>query len=329
MKKLGFLLLLLALFLEIQGQDEKMNSFISDLMKKMTLEEKIGQLNLNNVGGFVTGSKVNDQSPRKIQEGKIGGIINAPSLSIMKACQDIAVKESSHHIPILFGMDVINGYQTIFPNPLAMSCSWDMALIGKSARIAAQEATANGISWTYSPMVDIARDPRWGRIAEGAGEDPWLGAQVARAMVKGYQGNDLSLNNTMMACVKHFALYGASEAGRDYNTVDMSKVTMYNDYLPPYKAAVDAGTGSVMTSFNLVDGIPSSGNHWLLTELLRNQWGFKGFVVTDYTAINEMINHGMGDLQTVSALALKAGTDMDMIGEGFLTTLKNLSMKGK
>jgi beta-glucosidase len=178
-------------------------------------------------------------------------------------------------------------------------------------------------------MVDIARDPRWGRIAEGAGEDPWLGSQVAKAMVIGYQGNDLSLNNTMMACVKHFALYGAAEAGRDYNTVDMSKVTMYNDYLPPYKAAVEAGTGSVMTSFNLVDGIPSSGNHWLLTELLRNQWGFKGFVVTDYTAINEMINHGMGDLQTVSALALKAGTDMDMIGEGFLSTLKKSLNEGK
>jgi beta-glucosidase len=226
-------------------------------------------------------------------------------------------------------MDVINGFQTIFPIPLAMSCSWDMELIGKSARIAAQEATANGIEWTYSPMVDIARDPRWGRIAEGAGEDPWLGSQVAKAMVKGYQGNDLALNNTMMACVKHFALYGAVEAGRDYNTVDMSKVTMYNDYLPPYKAAVEAGTGSVMTSFNLVDGIPSSGNHWLLTELLRNQWGFKGFVVTDYTAINEMINHGMGDLQTVSALGLKAGTDMDMIGEGFLSTLKKSLDEGK
>ena len=329
MKRLGFLLLLLASFLKIQGQDEKMNLFISDLMNKMTIEEKTGQLNLNNAGGFVTGSMVNEQTPRKIQEGKIGGIINASSMAIMKACMDIAVRESPHHIPILFGMDVINGFQTIFPNPLAMSCSWDMALIGKSARIAAQEATANGIAWTYSPMVDIARDPRWGRIAEGAGEDPWLGSQVAKAMVKGYQGNDLSLNNTMMACVKHFALYGAVEAGRDYNTVDMSKITMYNDYLPPYKAAIDAGTGSVMTSFNLVDGIPSSGNQWLLTELLRNQWGFKGFVVTDYTAINEMINHGMGDLQTVSALALKAGTDMDMIGEGFLSTLKKSLDDGK
>lgn len=321
--------MLLASFLKIQGQDGKMNLFINDLMNKMTIEEKIGQLNLNNYGGFVTGSAVNEQTPKKIREGKIGGIINASSMDVMKSAMDIAVKESPHHIPILFGMDVINGYKTIFPIPLAMSCTWDMELIGKSARIAAQEATANGVEWTYSPMVDIARDPRWGRIAEGAGEDPWLGAQVAKAMVKGYQGNDLSLNNTMMACVKHFALYGAAEAGRDYNTVDMSKVNMYNYYLPPYKAAVDAGTGSVMSSFNVVDGIPSSGNHWLLTDLLRNQWGFKGFVVTDYTAINEMINHGMGDLQTVSALALKAGTDMDMIGEGFLSTLKKSLDEGK
>jgi beta-glucosidase len=266
---------------------------------------------------------------QKLQKGQIGGMLNASSLSSMRAFMDIAVKESPHHIPLLFGMDVIHGYQTVFPIPLAMSCLWDMALVEKSARIAAQEATANGIAWTYSPMVDIARDPRWGRIAEGAGEDPWLGSQVAKALVKGYQGNDLSLDNTMMACVKHFALYGAVEAGRDYNTVDMSKVTMYNDYLPPYKAAVEAGAGSIMTSFNVVDNIPSSGNHWLLTELLRNQWGFKGFVVTDYTAINEMINHGMGDLQTVSALALKAGTDMDMVGEGFLATLKKSLDEGK
>ena len=329
MKKLGFLLLLLASFINAQGQDEKMNKFISDLMNKMTVEEKIGQLNLTTAGGFVTGSAVNEMTHQKLQKGQIGGMLNALSLSSMRAFMDIAVKESPHHIPLLFGMDVIHGYQTVFPIPLAMSCLWDMALVEKSARIAAQEATANGIAWTYSPMVDIARDPRWGRIAEGAGEDPWLGSQVAKALVKGYQGNDLSLDNTMMACVKHFALYGAVEAGRDYNTVDMSKVTMYNDYLPPYKAAVEAGAGSIMTSFNVVDNIPSSGNHWLLTELLRNQWGFKGFVVTDYTAINEMINHGMGDLQTVSALALKAGTDMDMVGEGFLTTLKKSLDEGK
>jgi beta-glucosidase len=329
MKKLGFLLLLLASFINAQGQDEKMNKFISDLMNKMTVEEKIGQLNLTTAGGFVTGSAVNEMTHQKLQKGQIGGMLNALSLSSMRAFMDIAVKESPHHIPLLFGMDVIHGYQTVFPIPLAMSCLWDMSLVEKSARIAAQEATANGIAWTYSPMVDIARDPRWGRIAEGAGEDPWLGSQVAKALVKGYQGNDLSLDNTMMTCVKHFALYGAVEAGRDYNTVDMSKVTMYNDYLPPYKAAVEAGAGSIMTSFNVVDNIPSSGNHWLLTELLRNQWGFKGFVVTDYTAINEMINHGMGDLQTVSALALKAGTDMDMVGEGFLTTLKKSLDEGK
>jgi beta-glucosidase len=329
MKRLGFLLLVMASFLKVYSQEEKMNLFVSDLMNKMTLEEKIGQLNLITAGGFVTGSAVNEQTHQKLQSGQIGGMLNGFSLASMKAFQDIAVKESPNHIPILFGMDVIHGYRTIFPIPLAMSCVWDLSLIEKSARIAAQEATSNGISWTYSPMVDIARDPRWGRIAEGAGEDPWLGSQIAAALVKGYQGNDLSLNNTMMACVKHFALYGAAEAGRDYNTVDMSKVAMYNDYLPPYKAAFDAGAGSAMTSFNVVDGIPSSGNHWLLTELLRNQWGFKGFVVTDYTAINEMINHGMGDLQTVSVLALKAGTDMDMVGEGFLTTLKKSLDEGR
>ena len=329
MKKSGIILLLLALFLKLQGQDEKMNRFISDLMNKMTLEEKIGQLNLITAGGFVTGTAVNEKAHQKLQSGQIGAMLNGFSLASMRASQEIAVKESPNHIPLLFGMDVIHGYRTIFPIPLAMSCLWDLSLIEISARIAAQEATANGIAWTYSPMVDIARDPRWGRIAEGAGEDPWLGSQVAKALVKGYQGNDLSLDNTMMACVKHFALYGAAEAGRDYNTVDMSRISMYNDYLPPYKAAIDAGAGSVMTSFNVVDAIPATGNHWLLTGLLRNQWDFKGFVVTDYTAINEMINHGVGDLQTVSSLALNAGTDMDMVGEGFLTTLKKSLDEGK
>lgn len=329
MKKLAVLLILLASIPNIQAQDEKMNDFIKDLMNKMTLDEKIGQLNLTTAGGFSTGSAVNDNVQQKLKAGQIGGMLNGFSLASMRASQDIAVKESPNHIPILFGMDVIHGYRTIFPIPLAMSCMWDMSLIEKSARIAAQEATANGIAWTYSPMVDIARDPRWGRIAEGSGEDPWLGSQIARAMVKGYQGNDLSLNNTMMACVKHLALYGAAEAGRDYNTVDMSRLSMYNDYFPPYKAAVEAGAGSVMTSFNVVDGIPATGNHWLLTELLRDQWGFNGFVVTDYTAVNEMINHGIGDLQHVSALALKAGTDMDMVGEGFLTTLKKSLDEGR
>jgi beta-glucosidase len=329
MKKIGFLLLLLSVSVIVQAQDEKMNTFIKSLMGKMSVDEKIGQLNLTTAGGFTTGSAVNERVVQKLKAGQIGGMLNEYSLASMRISQDIAIKESPNHIPLLFGMDVIHGYNTIFPIPLAMSCMWDLGLIEKSACIAAREATANGIAWTYSPMVDIARDPRWGRIAEGAGEDPWLGSQVARALVKGYQGNDLSLNNTMMACVKHFALYGAAEAGRDYNTADMSRITMYNDYLPPYKAAVDAGSGSVMTSFNVVDGIPASGNYWLLSELLRNQWGFKGFVVTDYTAVNEMSSHGMGDLQTVSAMSLKAGSDMDMVGEGFLTTLKKSLNEGK
>jgi beta-glucosidase len=328
MKKLVLLLLVMPVYI-LNAQDSKMDSFINDLMSKMSIEEKIGQLNLNAGASFTTGSTVNEKTREKIRSGKLGAILNDFSLASMKASQDVAIKESVNHIPLLFGMDVIHGYRTIFPIPLAMSCMWDMNYTEKSARIAATEATANGIAWTYSPMVDIARDPRWGRIAEGSGEDPYLGSLISAALVRGYQGTDLSAPNTMMACVKHFALYGAAEAGRDYNTVDMSRVTMYNYYLPPYKAAVDAGAGSLMTSFNVVDGIPATGNHWLLTELLRDQWGFKGFVVTDYTATNEMIAHGMGDLQAVSALALKAGTDMDMVGEGFLTTLKKSLDEGR
>jgi beta-glucosidase len=211
-------------------------------------------------------------------------------------------------------MDVIHGYESTFPIPLGLSASWDMSLIEQTARVAAIEASADGINWTFSPMVDISRDPRWGRISEGSGEDAYLGGEIAKAMVKGYQGDDLNDNATLMACVKHFALYGAGEAGRDYNTVDMSRIRMYNEFLPPYKAAVDAGVGSVMASFNEIDGIPATGNKWLLTDLLRNQWDFNGFVVTDYTGINEMIAHGVGDLQQVSAMALNAGVDMDMVG---------------
>ncbi len=324
-----FCLFFLVIILTVNAQDPKMDGFISKLMEKMTVEEKIGQLNLTTSGDFVTGSTKNTNIERKIRAGQIGSVLNSFSIAAMKAMQDIAVKESPNKIPILYGMDVIHGFKTIFPIPLAMSCSWDIERIEGAARIAAIEATSSGISWTYSPMVDIARDPRWGRIAEGSGEDPWLGSRIAEALVRGYQGSDLKKNNTMIACVKHFALYGAAEAGRDYNTVDMSKITMYNDFLPPYKAAFDAGAGSAMTSFNVVDAVPASGNKWLLTKLLRDDWGFKGFVVTDYTAINEMIAHGMGNLQEVSAMALNAGTDMDMVGEGFLTTLKKSLEEGK
>ncbi len=307
------------------SQDAKMKTFVDALMSKMTLDEKIGQLNLPGAGDITTGgqaSEDNSMIAKKIREGKVGGLFNIKGVEKIKYVQEIAAKESRLKIPLVFGMDVIHGYQTVFPIPLALSCSWDMQKIEQSARIAATEASADGICWAFSPMVDIARDPRWGRIAEGNGEDPYLGYQIAKAMVKGYQGDDLKKNNTIMACVKHYALYGAAEAGRDYNTTDMSRVKMYNEYLPPYKGAVDAGVGSVMSSFNEVDGIPASANKFLMTDVLRKQWGFKGFVVTDYTAINEMIDHGMGDLQAVSALALNAGIDMDMVGEGFLTTLK-------
>ncbi|HEV8507141.1 MAG TPA: beta-glucosidase BglX [Chitinophagaceae bacterium] len=304
------------------SQDARMKSFVDALMSKMTLDEKIGQLNLPGAGDITTGQAGNSDIGKKIAEGKVGGLFNIKSVSKIRDVQKVAVEQSRLKIPLIFGMDVIHGYQTVFPIPLALSCSWDMQKVEQSARIAAIEASADGICWTFSPMVDIARDPRWGRIAEGNGEDPYLGYQIAKAMVKGYQGNDLKKNNTIMACVKHFALYGAAEAGRDYNTTDMSHVRMYNEYLPPYKGAIDGGVGSVMSSFNEVDGIPASASKFLMTDVLRKQWGFKGFVVTDYTAINEMIDHGMGDLQTVSALALNAGIDMDMVGEGFLTTLK-------
>jgi beta-glucosidase len=305
------------------GSDSyRMKTFIDALMNKMTLDEKIGQLNLPGAGDITTGQAGSSDIGKKISEGKVGGLFNIKSVAKIRDVQKVAIEQSRLKIPMIFGMDVIHGYQTVFPIPLALSCSWDMQKIEQSARIAATEASADGICWAFSPMVDIARDPRWGRIAEGNGEDPYLGYQIAKAMVKGYQGDDLKKNNTIMACVKHFALYGAAEAGRDYNTTDMSRVRMYNEYLPPYKGAVDAGAGSVMSSFNEVDGIPASANKFLMTDVLRKQWGFKGFVVTDYTAINEMIDHGMGDLQTVSALALNAGIDMDMVGEGFLTTLK-------
>jgi len=275
---------------------QEMNAFVDELMAKMTIQEKIGQLNLPGSGDIVTGQTSNSDIGRKIKEGKVGGLLNIKSVEKIRDVQKVAVEETRLGIPLIFGMDVIHGYETTFPIPLALAAGFDMELIEQSARVAAAEASADGICWTYSPMVDITRDPRWGRIAEGAGEDPYLGSLAARAYVKGYQGDDLTLNNTIMSCVKHYALYGASEAGRDYNTVDMSRIRMYNEYFPPYQAAVEAGAGSVMTSFNEVDGIPASGNRWLMTEVLRDQWGFDGFVVTDYTAINEMEAHGMGDL---------------------------------
>ncbi|TGD79947.1 beta-glucosidase BglX [Hymenobacter wooponensis] len=305
----------------LADDDQKMTKFINELMQKMSLEEKIGQLNMITVGFDVTGPVVSKDVDANIRKGNVGSVLNTFTPKAARKLQEMAVKESRLHIPLIFGYDVIHGHRTIFPIALGLASSWDLQAMERSARIAAEEASADGINWVYSPMVDIARDPRWGRISEGSGEDPYLGSQIARVMVRGYQGDDLSKNNTVMACVKHFALYGAAEAGRDYNTTDMSLVRMYNEYLPPYKAAVEAGAGSMMSSFNDINGVPATGNKWLMTELLRNQWGFKGFVATDYTAINEMTAHGMGDDAQVSALALNAGIDQDMVGEIFLKNL--------
>lgn len=312
------------------GQAQERIPLVEELLSKMTLEEKIGQLNLLTPGGGVaTGSVVSEDVETKIRAGNVGGVFGVSSPQRVRQAQDLAVKNSRLKIPLLIGSDVIHGYKTTFPIPLGLSASWDMELIKETARIAAKEATADGINWNFSPMVDISRDPRWGRVAEGAGEDPYLGSQIAKAMVEGYQGDDLSKPETMISTVKHMALYGASEGGRDYNRVDMSRAKMFNEYLPPYKAAVDAGVWSVMTSFNDVDGVPATGSKWLLTDVLRERWGFDGFVVSDYTSVNEMIDHGLGDLQAVSALAINAGLDMDMVGEGFLTTLKKSVEEGK
>ncbi len=307
----------------------KKKAFVDNLLSKMTLDEKIGQLNLPSSGDFTTGLAKSSDIGKKVEQGLVGGLFNIKGAEKIRAVQKVAVENSRLKIPLIFGMDVIHGYETTFPIPLGLAASWDMNLIQQSARVAAREAASDGINWTFSPMVDISREPRWGRVSEGSGEDPYLGSEIAKNMVYGYQGKDLANGTNILACVKHFALYGAGESGRDYNTVDMSHVRMFNEYFPPYKAAVDAGVASVMASFNEVDGVPATGNRWLQTEVLRNQWKFKGFVVTDYTGINEMVDHGMGDLQQVSALALKAGVDMDMVGEGFLTTLKKSLAEGK
>ena len=322
-------LVIVAAGVQAQKAPRDMDRFIDQLMKKMTLEEKIGQLNLPVTGEITTGQAKSSDVAKRIRNGEVGGLFNLKGVERIREVQRQAVEESRLGIPLLFGMDVIHGYETIFPIPLGLSCTWDMKAIEESARIAAVEASADGISWTFSPMVDVSRDPRWGRVSEGNGEDPFLGAAIARAMIRGYQGKDMSRNDEIMACVKHFALYGASEAGRDYNTVDMSRQRMFNEYMLPYQAAVEAGVGSVMASFNEVDGVPATGSKWLMTDVLRKQWGFDGFVVTDYTGINEMIDHGMGDQQTVASLALNAGVDMDMVSDAFSGTLKKSVEEGK
>ena len=322
MKKAIFSAALGLLSLSATAQDAAMDKFVDDLMSRMTLEEKIGQLNLQVAGDITTGQAQDTQVAGLVKAGKMGGVFNLKGMEKIRELQKMAVEQSRMGIPLLVGMDVIHGYETIFPIPFALSCSWNMEAVEEAARIAAKEASADGINWVFSPMVDICVDARWGRISEGNGEDPYLGSQIARAMIRGYQG-DYSSRENVMACLKHYALYGAVEAGLDYNTVDMSRLRMYNQYFPPYKAAVEEGTGSVMSSFNIVDGVPATANRWLLDDVLRKQWKFDGFVATDYGSIGEMLPHGVGgDLKHASALALTAGTDMDMCSMGFIGTLE-------
>ena len=327
MKKISIFVVAILAATSVFAQKKPMNEFIDELMSKMTLEEKIGQLNLLPGNDITTGAVMNSPLAQLTAEGKLGAVLNVKGQDKIKELQRIAVKKSRLGIPLLIGQDVIHGNQTVFPIPLAQACSWDIKAIENGARIAAKEATAQGINWVYSPMVDIAIDPRWGRVAEGAGEDPFLGCRIGEALVRGYQGN--YGKESAMACVKHFALYGAAEAGRDYNTVDMSRMRMYNQYLEPYKAAAKAGAGSFMSSFNVVDGIPATCNRWLLTDLLRNEWKYDGFVVTDYGSINEAVVHGIGDQSVTSERALKAGTDMDMCSNAFIAQLAGLLQSGR
>jgi len=300
-----------------------MEKYIDDLMSKMTLEQKIGQLNLHSASGFVSALTVTeeDSNVQLLRKGQLGGMYGTGNIDNMREYQRIAL-ESGAGIPLIFGMDVIHGYETTFPIPLALSTSWNVDLVEESARMAAKEATACGINWVFSPMVDICRDARWGRISEGNGEDPFLGGEMAKAMVYGYQGRDENIDNTeVLACVKHYAMYGGAEAGRDYNSVFLSRQEALNGYMRPYAKAAEAGAASYMSSFNEFEGIPASANKYLLTDLLRDTWGFNGFIVSDATAVVEMVSHGLGDLQEVSARALQAGLDMDMNSDGFVGTL--------
>jgi beta-glucosidase len=303
-------------------------AFLRALLARMSIQEKAGQMNLLTGTMDATGVKHSTDLTAKICAGDCGAVLNVYTPAATRALQEVALA-SPLGIPLLFGYDVIHGHRTIFPIPLALSCSWNPDLLERCARAAAAEAAADGIHWVYSPMVDVSQDPRWGRVAEGAGEDPWLGCQIAAAMVRGYQGNNLADPTAVVACVKHFALYGAALAGRDYHTVDLSRRAMEETYFPPYRAAVDAGARTVMTAFNDINGIPASANHWLLTDLLRGEWGFQGWIVTDYTAVTELKNHGTATGNREAAQqAQHAGVDMDMVSETFLQELPNLVESG-
>ena len=300
-------------------------------MKAMTLGEKIGQLNLINPGGAqLTGSATNTAAEQKIIDGRVGAMFGTQSIEQRRTLQTLAVRQSRLAIPLFFASDVIHGYRTAFPLPIALSCSWDEALIQRTAHLAATDARGDGIDLTFSPMVDVSRDPRWGRVAEGAGESTWWGGRVAAAMVRGYQGTEadsLQQPDRMIACVKHFAGYGAAEGGREYASVNLGPHELHQTYLPPFLAAIEAGVGSVMPGFNTIDRVPVTADPRLLHDLLVKRWGFDGLVISDYTAINELIDHGLGDLATVAARAITAGVDMDMVGEGFLNTLERSTLE--
>lgn len=313
---------------------EPRNEQIEELISQMTLEEKAGQLNFYVGDLFNTGPTVrtteSDKFDQLIKEGKLTGLFNVHGAAYTRRLQQIAVEESRLGIPLLFGADVIHGFKTVFPIPLASAASWDMAAIEQAEEIAAIESTAAGITFNFAPMVDVSRDPRWGRMAEGAGEDPYLGSQVAMARVRGFQGDSLANERTMAACVKHFAAYGAPEGGRDYNTVDMSERLLREVYLPPYKAGIDAGAATIMTSFNELNGIAATGNEFLLRDILRGEWGFKGMVVSDWQSVNEMVVHGnAGNNAEAALMALKAGVDMDMMGDAYLKEIPALIKAGK
>jgi beta-glucosidase len=302
---------------------------VDSVLDLMTLEEKIGQLTLFTSDMDQTGPFLREHYIEDIKAGRVGAIFNAYTADYTRELQRMAVEETRLGIPLLFGYDVIHGHRTIFPIPLGETASWDMEAIERASRIAAEEATAEGLHWTFAPMIDVTRDPRWGRIAESSGEDPYLTSRVARAKIRGFQGDDLSAVNTMLACAKHFAAYGAPQAGRDYHTVDMSEMTLRNKFLPPFHAAVDEGVASFMTAFNELFGVPATGSHYLLTQVLRDEWGFNGFVVTDYTSINEMVLHGFArDEKHAGELAINAGVDMDMQGAVFSTFLMESVREG-
>jgi beta-glucosidase len=333
MKKIVLILIVTGSLIACTGNPSHkrtdMDRFVDNLLSQMTLEEKVGQLNLLSMWFDTTGPRMSEDVEQKVKDGLVGGVFNFWTPKAVRKLQDMVLTETRLKIPLLVGYDVIHGHRTIYPIPIGLAATWDLEMIERIAVAVADEATADGLQWTFSPMVDIARDPRWGRVSEGAGEDPFLGAEIAKAMVRGYEQGDLSKPTSIMSCVKHFALYGAAEGGRDYNTVDMSRLRMYNEYLPPYEAAVKAGASSIMTSFNEIDGIPATGNQWLLTELLRNQWGFDGFVVTDWTAVYEMEDHGVGDRAKVTELSINAGVDMDMVSEYMIGELPALVKAGR